>query len=34
MAGLAQVIEYINNLKFEDDDIEFLRSKGIFSEDF
>jgi len=28
MAGLAQVIEYINNLKFEDDDIEFLRSKG------
>ena len=33
-AGLAQVIEYINNLKFTEDDIEFLRGKGIFSEKF
>jgi len=28
MAGLAQVIEYINNLKFEDDDIEFFKKQG------
>lgn len=34
MAGLEQLIEYIENLKFTDDDIEFLRSKGIFSEEF
>ncbi len=34
MAGVEQVIEYINELKFEDDDIEFLRSKGIFDEAF
>ncbi len=33
-AGLEQVIEYIRNLKFTPDDIEFLRSKGIFSEGF
>ena len=33
-AGLQQVIDYIKNLKFTDDDIEFLRLKGIFSEDF
>lgn len=33
-AGLEQVIEYIENLKFTERDIEFLRSKGIFSEDF
>ena len=33
-AGLAQVIEYINNLKFTEEDIEFLRGKGIFSEKF
>ena len=33
-AGLEQVIEYIEGLRFEDDDIEFLRGKGIFSEDF
>lgn len=33
-AGLEQVIEYIENLRFTDRDIEFLRSKGIFSEEF
>lgn len=34
MAGLEQVIDYIQNLKFTDSDIEYLRSKSIFSEDF
>lgn len=34
MAGLEQVIEYLQNLKFNDEDIDFLRSKGIFGEDF
>ena len=33
-AGLEQVIEYIKTLKFTKDDIEFLRTKGIFSEGF
>ena len=33
-AGLAQVIEYIKALRFTEEDIEFLRSKGIFSENF
>lgn len=33
-AGLEQVIEYIENLRFEEKDIEYLRSKKIFSEDF
>ena len=33
-AGLEQVIDYINNLEFTDDDIDFLRKKNIFSEDF
>lgn len=33
-AGLEQVIEYIESLKFSEKDIEFLRSKKIFSEDF
>lgn len=33
-AGLEQVIDYINNLHFEDDDIAYLRSLGIFGEDF
>ncbi len=33
-AGLEQVIEYIENLNFDDDDIEFLRSKALFSEEF
>jgi len=33
-AGLEQVIEYIQDLKFYDEDIEFLRSKNCFSEEF
>ncbi len=33
-AGLEQVIEYIENLRFSDKDVDFLRSKGIFSEEF
>ena len=33
-AGLSQVIDYIKTLKFTPDDIEFLRSKSIFSEGF
>lgn len=34
MAGLEQVIEYLDHLRFEEDDIAYLRSKGIFSEAF
>jgi len=34
MAGVEQVIEYLKNLKFTDEDIEYLRSKNTFSEDF
>ncbi len=33
-AGLDQVIDYLNNLKFTDSDIEFLRSKKCFGEGF
>ena len=33
-AGLEQMIEYIENLKFTDEDIEYLRSLNIFEEDF
>ncbi len=33
-AGLQQLIEYIENLKFSNEDISFLRSKKIFSEEF
>lgn len=33
-AGLEQVIEYIENLRFTGEDIDYLRSKGIFSEEF
>ena len=33
-AGLAQVIDYIQNLRFDDEDIEYLRSKGCFVEEF
>ena len=34
MAGVEQMIEYFKNLKFDDEDIEFLRSKNCFSEGF
>ena len=33
-AGLEQVIEYINSIKFTDEDIEYLRTKGLFDEEF
>ena len=33
-AGLEQVIDYIKKLKFTDEDIDFLRSKNLFSEGF
>ena len=33
-AGLEQVIDYINRLRFTEDDISFLREKGLFSEGF
>ncbi len=32
--GLEQVIDYINDLHFDDKDISYLRGKGIFSEEF
>lgn len=33
-AGLAEVIDYIQNLRFDAEDIDFLRGKGMFSEEF
>ena len=33
-AGLDQVIDYIEDLHFDEGDIAYLRSKGIFSEEF
>ncbi len=33
-AGLEQIVEYINDLRFDDEDIEYLRGKNCFSEDF
>lgn len=33
-AGLEQVIDYIKNLRFKEDDIEYLRSLTIFDENF
>ena len=34
MGGLDHIIDYLENLKFTDEDIEYLRSKKIFSEEF
>lgn len=34
MAGVEQLITYLQNLKFDDTDIEYLRNKKIFSEEF
>ena len=34
MAGVEQVIEYLKNLKFTDEDIEFLRKKNLFCDEF
>ena len=33
-AGLEQVVDYIRDLHFDASDIEYLRGRGIFSEDF
>ncbi len=33
-AGLEQVVEYIQNLRFSEDDIAYLRGRNLFSEDF
>lgn len=34
MAGVEQLIEYLKSLKFREEDILYLRSKNIFSEEF
>lgn len=34
VAGLQQLIEYMKNLKFTDDDIEYIKSKNIFCDEF
>lgn len=34
MMGTEQLVEYIEKLKFDEDDINYLRGKKIFSEDF
>ena len=34
MAGLEQLIEYMNNLVFTEDDIEYLKSLNLFRDDF
>lgn len=34
VAGLEQLIEYLKGLRFTKEDIDFLRSKNIFNEDF
>lgn len=33
-AGLAQIIEFVKNLHFDESDIEFFRQKKLFDEDF
>ncbi|MBU3177333.1 nicotinate phosphoribosyltransferase [Clostridium estertheticum] len=33
-AGLEQLVVFVKNLKFTRDDVEFLRSKGVLSEEF
>ncbi len=34
MAGLEQLLEYLENLHFTDEDIKYLRERNIFSEEF
>ena len=34
VAGLEQIVEYINDLHFDEDDISYLRSKNLFDEEF
>ena len=33
-AGLEQIIEYIENMRFSEEDIDYFRAQGIFAEDF
>lgn len=33
-AGLEQIVEYIENLRFDKEDVEYFRSLGLFGEDF
>ena len=33
-AGLEQIVDYIKNLYFDESDIDYLRSKGIFDKEF
>ncbi len=33
-AGLEQIVEYVNNLHFDEEDIDYLRARGCFSEEF
>ncbi|MCR6544147.1 nicotinate phosphoribosyltransferase [Dehalobacterium formicoaceticum] len=33
-AGLAQLVEYLENLKFDEEDLAYLQDRGIFSEKF
>ncbi len=34
MAGVEQLVEYFKNIRFDKEDIDYLRSKGIFDEGF
>ena len=34
MAGIEQLVEYLDNLKFTEEDIAYIRGKGIFCEEF
>jgi len=34
MAGVEQLVNYLNNLSFSEEDVEYLRSKGCFSQAF
>ena len=34
MAGVEQLVDYLENLKFTDEDIDFFKKKGIFGEKF
>ena len=33
-AGLEAIVDYVQNLRFDEEDIAYLRSRGIFREDF
>ena len=33
-AGLEQIIQYVQDLHFDDQDIAYLRERGLFSEEF